>query len=165
MLRSLFRKSVFFDQEDPMYHKRSKSPMLLILFLLLLASLAFSGSVSGADFQTYYRDGESVELYDKDSVNRFNNVVGVWTQTVMGQKMKSDYLKGLKFSVRKKFKTLDSTKSYVEINCEQNKHRLLNIVFYDRTGKALESQAIVSDWKLIVPNSIMYNLYQTLCKK
>jgi hypothetical protein len=139
-------------------------PLLSVLFCLLFVSPAL-----GSDWVEIGRNGDSVFLYDKESVKHISdNIVQVLDRC--------DYNdEGRKKFFQQRIETGLSTKGYenfsyqvytIQINCQDKKMKTLKKTHYDADGKVLFNFSYDQpQWKSVIPGSGGDTIYNQVCPK
>ena len=132
------------------------------LGVMLIGLLIFSYSeVWGADWELYYSHEEYLGYYDTQNITRpSKNVVRVWIRWDFTEK-------GVLAVVGvsgKKYENLSWEVISWEINCAEKKYRLLSSTRYDHKGSVISSKGTPSEWRFIIPESVITILYEEVCK-
>ncbi|MBN1473843.1 MAG: hypothetical protein JW914_04445 [Syntrophaceae bacterium] len=116
-----------------------------------------ASSPSGA--RLYY-DKSSIKKIDRNIIRVFNKFEYI---SKSDKKMAFASLKKIN-KAPKNPDMMNHDLSVNEIDCANNKHRLISAVFYDVKGKAIYSSSKPDKkWSRIVPNSFMAELQTALC--
>jgi hypothetical protein len=144
---------------------------LIILIVVPLIGLFFiCPKVEGEDWNVYAEitEEDMKFYYNAESINHISkNNVRVWIKEVhLSEKGKNEIIQ-----LRKKFglptedfKNFKFTLELWEINCADNKHKLLSYIYYDNKNSVLDLYHSDSDrWAVIVPHSVGEILYEVVC--
>jgi hypothetical protein len=156
--------TVFFENEPKWNATKKDTPADSLQKKVCLSDAVSSGLV----FLGTNHDNGSVLFYYKDRIkHRTKNIVQVWEKIVL-----SDEHIDKEIQLRKKnglsiegWDKLEFDNFLFEINCKENKYRIIYNDYYDRKGRQLESfDDDKSQWTIIPPNTNIDNLQKKVCK-
>jgi hypothetical protein len=122
------------------------------LFLILFSVNCFAG-------WELYAGGDGVDVYiDLSTLRKIDKKERVWTLS--------------NYSVRKNFKGLNkdyqSIKSYYEVDCSEEKSRILSMQFFSDAmgnGEVIYSNNEYGNWNFHAPGSLGSSLIRVVCRK
>ncbi len=134
-----------------------------VIFVVGLALFVYAES-RGADWKLFAETDLYECFYDvEDATPSSENIVDVWT--------KLEYTKqgvtGVVKQLGKHYADLSYSVELWEINCSEEKDRILSITEYSSEGKILFATSVKDRppaWKAIRRGSIDENLYKALCR-
>jgi hypothetical protein len=139
---------------------KSLSVRLAVILIIGLAIFGYT-EVWGADWKLYYSHKEYLGYYDTQNITRpSKNVVRVWTRWDFTEK-------GVLTMVGefgKKYENLSWSVISWEIDCAEKKYRQLSSTRYDHKGSVISSRGTPSEWRFIIPESVITILYEEVCK-
>ena len=109
----------------------------------------------------YAENEEGWFVYDIQNLTHpSRDIVRVWTKAVYSEKVMAPEVKKL----GKGYEKLSYIIRLQEIDCKDEKMRLLSVMYYSREGEVLKTFKQESSWRSISPGSIDEKLYQRVCQ-
>lgn len=119
------------------------------------------GDGYGADWKFYSFNDLAESYYDVQSITRpSKNVVRVWERMNFTEKGIMDMV--VRFGPS--YKNLSFSMCLYEINCIEKKARILSLAHYDDKRDVIHTTSFQGEWTFIIPESVVENLYEEICK-
>ena len=109
----------------------------------------------------YAENEEGWFVYDIQNLTHpSRDIVRVWTKSVYLDKGMGPVVK----KIGKGYENPSYTIRFQEIDCKDEKMRLLSVTYYSQDGEVLKTFKQESLWRSISPGSIDEKLYQRVCQ-
>jgi len=134
-----------------------------VIFLSFLIILLLVTPVNGSsNWVKYARSNGDILSYNKIHIKRTKDIVKVWTKIVFSDAGRGTNNRG---SSNEKRDKLSFNKSLIEIDCKEERVRLLSFIQYNTDGSVLNSRYHDKpEWKYIPPDSMLDMLRENVCK-
>ena len=118
----------------------------------------------GTDWRWFASISYSDYFYDAQGITRQPNGMScVWYKRILNDEDRIDYV--AKFG--EKYKDMEHVIALLELDCKGKRSRYLNIIYYSKEGKVIESDDLPqgkADWKYIIPDTVGEKLFNIVCK-
>jgi len=145
--------------------KKICSVLFMPLLMILLLVVPVKGASEWEEFKTLRGNVYSLKTGIKYTTNA---IAQVWVKTVysdIGRERQIQYMKKQGLSTEKEWLKLSDRLSLVEVDCKQEKIRVLYLTYYDADGGILHNQSSSeAEWRSIVKDSTFDVLRKKVCK-
>jgi hypothetical protein len=142
----------------------------LVLFLLVFSfpSVCFSEQPDPKVWESLgINSFGSIFYYNKTNITKSSNIISVLSYTIESEENKRNMVKRWKnFDLAKsvKYQHYDHTIFLDEFDCQNKLNRRKEYIWYDDKGNVLDQHTNEnSNWKSIMPDTIMFKLYKKVC--
>ena len=131
-------------------------------FFPILLGIFLSGysDTSGADWKYHGQTQTASYFCDVESIIRQENIGRFWVKAVYSKEGRLD--EGRKLGG--KYRNLTESIALLGTDCKNKRHRVLALIVYSMEGEVVISDIREREGGFIVPESILENLYKTVCK-
>ena len=142
--------------------------IISLLTVLISFSIVISSVAEGADWKYYGRTEWGDSYYDRQSIKKISqDILEVWTKEVVTSKKQKDFMiksrQNYELSPRG-FRDYAMELSLKEFNCSTEEMRYLAVVDYNAANKIIDSVDFTGKWRQVIPDSIVEDLYNIVCK-
>ena len=142
-----------------------KSSLGKLGVILIIGLITFSyGEVGGADWKLFAETDLYECFYDAEGTSSSSkNIVDVWTKL----EFTKEGITGIVKKFGKYYADLSYSLELWEINCAEEKDRVLSITEYSAKGGILYTNSVKDrppPWKIIPRESVDESLYKAVCK-
>ncbi len=144
--------------------------MSKISFVLAFISISIgiNAVAEGAEWMPYYDNQSVVRYYDTQSIKDISkDIWRVWTKDVLKTQEQKDLVIENRFYYKQSIKGYEDysyQQHFLEINCSTDEIRMVSSVDYNKDDNILATSDSATEWRRVVPESIIEKLFNIVCK-